>query len=140
MGETMKASRACQKCQGAIPEKRARWKTARFCSMRCARDWEKAEYRKRNPRTLLSTGKTGAISELIVAADLLGRGFDVFRAVSQACSCDLAVLREGKLLTIEVRSAKKNSKGGLMYTKARINADHIAVVCENEITYEPGLS
>lgn len=50
----------------------------------------------------------GAISELLVAADLLDKGFDVFRALSQHASCDLIALdADGSVSRIEVRTANR---------------------------------
>lgn len=57
----------------------------------------------------LSTGKVGAISELIVCADLLKKGWEVFRTVSQSCSCDLIVIKNKKILRIEVRTGRYRS-------------------------------
>lgn len=46
----------------------------------------------------------GAVSELIVCADLIKRGYSVFRAQSPACPCDLVVWLGGKLYRVEVRT------------------------------------
>lgn len=51
----------------------------------------------------LPTGHIGAISELIVAADMLRRGYQVFRSVSPT-GIDLIRYREGKYQRVEVRS------------------------------------
>jgi len=58
-----------------------------------------------------STSTIGATSELLVAADLLRRGFEVFRAVSPTCSCDLGVLRDGRFLRVEVKTVRKSERG-----------------------------
>lgn len=53
----------------------------------------------------ISCGKVGAIAELVVCADLIRRGFEVFRSVSQDCSCDLIVLKDGQAQRVEVKTA-----------------------------------
>jgi len=63
----------------------------------------------------LATGTVGAIGELRVAIDLMSKGFDVFRALSPAASCDLLVMKEGKLFDIEVKSAARSPVTGKIY-------------------------
>lgn len=124
-------------CASEMPLGRVR-RHAVFCSAKCAVNNEKNKYRKNNPASGLSTGKTGAISEMLVCADLLKNGYDVFRAVSQSCSCDIAILSGKTLLTVEVRSAKRTSTGAPMYPKHRIRADVVALVfSDSSIKYEP---
>ena len=128
----------CLNCPKETPHDRHRRK-ARFCDKACARAWAAGLYRDANPAPTISSGKTGTISELLIAADLLRRGFDVFRAVSQSCSCDLAVLRDGKLYRIEVKTATRSISGHLHYPKKNIAADHVALVCGPAIEYHPPL-
>lgn len=66
----------------------------------------------------VNPGKTGAIVELAVAVDLLRRGFDVFRALSPSCSCDLVALKPGLVLRIEVRTMIYYEKGQRCYATA----------------------
>ena len=42
-----------------------------------------------NHKLPLSTATVGAISELVVCVDLAKKGYEVFRAISPSCSCDL---------------------------------------------------
>lgn len=130
--------RKCLGCAQAISDNRRI--DAKFCSKDCLRKHAHGVYLISNPRSGLSTGKTGAISELLVAADLLRLGFDVFRAVSQSCSCDIVALRNGVTVRIEVRTGQRNSSGGLSYSKAGIKADHVAIVSGDMIFYEPRLA
>ena len=84
------------------------------------------------------------MSELRVAVDLLSKGYEVFRAVSPACSCDLVALREGQLpLRIEVRTAnfQLNSRATMPRHSADAGKqDHFAFVLPNSISYEPALN
>lgn len=60
----------------------------------------------RDAKPMLSTGVSGACGELAVSVDLLRRGYEVFRAVSPACSCDLVALKDGKSYRVEVRTSQ----------------------------------
>jgi len=85
------------------------------------------------------TGTVGAISELRVCVDLLSRGFEVFRAVSQSCSCDLAILKSGQLLRIEVKTGYKRTDGKPIFSKIVHKADILALCYPTEIIYQPAL-
>lgn len=53
----------------------------------------------------------GAASELIVAVDLLHKGYEVYRAVVHTTSCDLAMgKRGGPLWRVEVKTALPSFK------------------------------
>jgi len=107
----------------------------KFCSDKC-----RAEYMgKRSSWKGLATGTVGAIQELRVSVDLLSKGYEVFRALSPSCSCDLLALKDKKLVKIEVRTAYENKIGKLTYPKERIKAEHLALALPNRIIYEPEL-
>ena len=113
------------------------------CSPLCSSLRRKALRRELNPTTALPSATTGAISELRVGVDLLMRGFEVFRALSPSCSCDLAILREGKLLRVEVRTGTvyRKANGDLTYNqqKLQVRADILAAVYPDRIIYKPEL-
>jgi Holliday junction resolvase-like predicted endonuclease len=80
----------------------------------------------------------GAVSELLVSADLMARGFEVFRAVSHAASCDLIAMRDGETIRVEVKSADQTETGRYSRNlKLRRGAyDVLAVVSSHgRITY-----
>jgi hypothetical protein len=52
----------------------------------------------------LSASTIGAISELAVCADLLSKGYDVFRSVSPGAQCDLIAQKDGNLIRVEVKT------------------------------------
>lgn len=92
----------------------------------------------------LSSGTVGAVSELLTCVDLLQRGFEVFRAVSPACSCDLAILKDGRLLRVEVRTGAVYEKqdgtvGHYLVRPDKEKSDILAIVDRQSgtITYEP---
>lgn len=96
----------------------------------------------KSARRPIPRGTTGAVSELRVAADLLERGYEVFRAVSPSCSCDLAVLKDGKLVRVEVRTGYESPTGrrhlGISLDE-RHRYDIAAGVFPSEIVYSPSL-
>ena len=97
----------CKQCGDEIDEKRLR-KGAKFCSYTCQKAWwgKGAENDFAASRVDLPSGTVGALAELAVSVDLVARGFEVFRALSPASSCDLAVLTDKRrLLRVEVRTA-----------------------------------
>lgn len=94
----------------------------------------------------ISPGTVGAIAEMLVCADLLRRGYDVFRAVSPNSPADLVVLYEHKLYSIEVRTGYRKFAGsdGYVVTNPRHFANILAVVIHGdggtpEIFYTPAL-
>ncbi len=108
----------------------------------------------RSGRPVLPHNTMGTISELIVASDLMLRGYEVFRALSPASSCDLLAMGSDGILRIEVRTGCFNpatgrvswSRNTTMSHGKRSDADldHYAVVTYQDgvpvITYEPAIS
>jgi predicted nucleic acid-binding Zn ribbon protein len=86
----------------------------------------------------LSTGTVGAINELKVACDLFTKGYEVFRALSPSCSCDLIALKNGVASKIEVRTATKY-KTTINASNYNFRGDYLVKVLKNRIIYEPEL-
>jgi hypothetical protein len=82
------------------------------------------------------TGHTGAASELVVCVDLIRRGYDVFRAVSPQCSCDLIAMKGINVFRVEVRTSQvlPNKK---MRASRHGKYDILALVREWEVVYDP---
>ncbi len=111
------------------------------CSKKCRKDRQHKMWAngKLAPHLKLSAGTVGAISELRVGADLMTRGFEVFRSLSPNASCDLAILRGGRLLRIEVRTAYRLISGKAMCSSRKHRADILAMCLADCIIYEPPL-
>lgn len=75
---------------------------SRYCSATCALKAEQDKLPK--TKSTLNTGQRGAVSELYVCADLILKGFSVFRSVSQTCPCDLVAMSGDKLYRVEVKT------------------------------------
>lgn len=131
----------CRACGKDLSEVNRR-PDAAYCSVACRRAWAKQKYETLNGQaTGRATATTGAIAELLVSADLLAHGYEVFRALSPACSCDLAILQDGKLLRVEVRSAWVTASGKVRAIGHKGRADILAMVHHRKglIIYEPTL-
>lgn len=114
-------------------------KHQKYCNPECCRS-ENAKYRMRRP-VPLSTSTVGAISELRVSVDLLEKGYEVFRALSPSCSCDLAILKDGELKRIEVKTGYRLRSGEISRRAPRTGNRHdiLAICLSDEIIYNPPL-
>lgn len=91
----------------------------------------------------LSTGTVGALHELKVAADLIERGFHVFRALSPSCECDLAFIENRRLFRVEVTTGYRNVQSGKLIFPPHSpdRYDVLAIVIEGkQIIYQPELT
>jgi hypothetical protein len=112
----------------------------RFCSNKCSTAYY-VKSRKRIVYQNISTGTIGAIHELVVCTDLMTKGFDVFRAVSQSCFIDLVAIKNGNILKIEVTTGTFTHAGALSYPKKNFDLfDHLAVVSPSGILYIPEIN
>lgn len=118
---------------------------SKYCSQSC-RDKAKArkamgKYHDKNPVGLGRNNTTGAISELRVAVDLLVRGYNVFRALSPSCPCDLVILNNNNILRVEVTTGKYSPSGIVQYPPHNPELyDMLAVVLHDGIHYFPDLN
>lgn len=90
---------------------------------------------------LANSGTKGAVGELRVAVDLFERGYEVFRSLAQCCSCDLLVLKSGKILRVEVRTVPVAKEKWWRNKRAKDSGrqDVFAWVLPDRIIYEPSL-
>lgn len=54
------------------------------------------------------------MNELVAAADLMRKGYHVFRALSPSCPCDLIIYHgedPERVVRVEVRTARRNASG-----------------------------
>jgi Holliday junction resolvase-like predicted endonuclease len=86
----------------------------------------------------------GAWSELLASADLMKRGYDVLRAVSQSCPCDIVAFKDDKdLMRIQVRTGSYNPTGmatAMVAQKDASKFDVLAIVMKDgKVFYEPNV-
>ena len=128
-----------KKCKGCKKKFKPNRKYQKYCTVECTR---KAA-RKRNyifgNYDNLNSGQVGAMSELYVCADLIKRGFDVFRSVSPACFCDLIAIKNDKVFKIEVKTGSIVKKDGKLAAMPHIKyidrIDLIAIVIKKKVRY-----
>lgn len=83
----------------------------------------------------------GAISELEVCKDLMKKGYNVFRALSQSSKFDAIAVKGSRILKLEVRtgnySKRKNGNLSLGYYKEKNSNKHMVVYTysDNKIHY-----
>jgi hypothetical protein len=129
----------CPQCGSPLSAARLKVHNAKYCSKRCQQKADKERYGLDHSRPAIPRASTGAASELIVCADMLQRGYEVFRAESPACSCDLLVMKDGKVSRVEVRTGLRDKRSGkLSYSPGGVH-DVMAIVIapRNEIIYIP---
>ena len=66
-----------------------------------------------------SNARLGAASELLVAADMLRLGYEVYRAFSPQAQCDLLAVKTGRVLRVEVKSVSFSRNGAPKYHLAK---------------------
>ena len=131
----------CVICESLLSRgKKGERTPSKYCSQRCRSLARIRLYRKENPKSLLSATIIGSIAEYRVIIDLLSKGYNVFRATSPDCSCDLAILKDNILLRIEVTTGKYTPTGKIFYPAHNPdNYDIIASVLHDQIYYFPDL-
>ena len=111
--------------------------TSKYCSVNCMRkgNGDRNEYWDASRKA-----DKGAMSELLAAADLLKKGFEVYRNVSPCGSVDLIIRKGQTLLSVEVRTARRDTKSNKVYCpRKNIRSDILALVFKDIISYEPEL-
>jgi len=91
-----------------------RERTQKTCSQDC-RNKRNIFLTGRSSNKSIPTGTVGAISEMSVAMFLMDKGYAVFRALSPACICDLVVIKDEKILRLEVRTGYEDEKGKITF-------------------------
>lgn len=117
----------------------------RTCSQECREALKRKNYS--SPYGVqLTTGTMGAVGEMVVAIDLINRGYHVFRALSPSCPCDLVAYRDGVApFRVEVRTATRKADGSIPMLATRYQSDigkqdvFAVVTRDGDIVYVPGL-
>jgi hypothetical protein len=83
----------------------------------------------------------GGTSEMYACADLLRRGIPVYRAITFMSSADLIADMDGKLVRVEVKSAKRGAAGHLQYASPKPDKfDVLALVDpDGKVEYRPSI-
>ena len=89
--------------------------------------------------TPINHSVAGTICELLVAADLMARGWQVFMPIIASKGHDVIATKRERILTFEVRSASRNTAGNPVFAKkADCASDVYALVITGEpVIYDP---
>ena len=89
----------------------------------------------------LSPGTIGALNELKVCADLMIKGYNVFRCVSPNSPHDLIISNDERILRVEVTTGTKHVSGNISHAgKTDRDFDILAIVVfSGEIIYKPDI-
>lgn len=119
----------CARCGSPLSAERQR-RHARFCTNACAKAVAHDRHLELNPRrpVTLATATVGALHELVVSCDLLGRGYPVFRALSPSCPCDLIILANGRTYRVEVCTGTPR-RDGSVHSPKRDHAKYDILAC-----------
>ena len=118
------------------------WKRKIYCSTKCQRikfAYQNTPWIKENK---ISKSTVGAIAELIASADLMSKGFQVYRALSPSSDCDILAEKEHKVYKFEIRTGRYNWKGSLTFPPKSIKAPNLIIITHNDkkIHYVPPIS
>jgi hypothetical protein len=130
----------CVQC-GKKVETHCSWQ--KFCSDKCGRLYKEKQnndVRYKFVNDDVNTGTIGAMHELLVCYNLMGRGYQVFRSMSPASPFDLICIKDSRSLRVEVKTLQIHNNAIYIPSHIRKNAgivyDILAVVCYGEkITY-----
>jgi Holliday junction resolvase-like predicted endonuclease len=115
----------------------------KYCSTACYASRRTGNYHK-DDHPEMNQRDLGAWSELLASADLMKRGYDVLRAVSQSCPCDIVAFKDDKdLMRIQVRTGSYNPTGmatAMVAQKDASKFDVLAIVMKDgKVFYEPNV-
>lgn len=142
----------CKCCAKELPANSK--SNRRFCDTECARQFAKALWREKNPKSelgILATNTRAEVNEMRVAIDLLAKGFEVYRAAFQGMPCDMLVVPPGhqyfqlpgeakRPRRVEVTTGNYSPNGEVAHPKRNTaNFDVLAVVLSDRIIYKPEL-
>lgn len=131
--------RFCQNCGNELLFDREDGGNA-FCNKTCR---EQYHYKLDRPEpTLCNRTDLGAASELMVVADLLLKGFKVYRSCTPSAPFDLGAYKEGTFHRVEVKTGRINKNGSMTHPKPSNNEYDILAVYFldiNTIQYIPPL-
>lgn len=123
----------CAWCGKLFKPARA-WTKQKFCTKRCRQEKDRSAHITHAGSSRSRNASTGAASELFICADLLRKGYEVFRAQSPTCSCDLIAMRGTILYRVEVKSGHYRREGVIgPVATAHDRYDILAVVMPDNI-------
>lgn len=86
-----------------------------------------------------ATHMKGTAAEMLVAASLLLKMWEVYVSLNRTRGHDLIVVKDQRMLSVEVRLATREKATGRAICRRDHKSDILAIVCDGEITFEPAL-
>jgi hypothetical protein len=132
--------RACRHCGEEFHPPR---RNSFVCSAECRSEENRGRYSKPSlVRDLgISTAMSGAISECRTCADLMAKGYWVFRSVSASSPSDLVAYKaDGPMIRIDVKTYYRTGKvGSFLKLIDQGRCDVIAMATPEGIEYVPAI-
>lgn len=98
---------------------------SKYCSKSCSKI-------KNRMYTEASCSKIGSINELLVSAEFMKSGYEVFKSINPGCELDFVVMKDGKLLKVESTTGYINASNKVQHpTKDIRRFDILAVITPN---------
>jgi hypothetical protein len=94
-------------------------------------------------RDIACQGRIGAISEMLVAVDLMNKGYEVFRPMSAHACCDIVAIKDNIVVRFEVKTGAMRSDGSITKSTIRNRGsfDVLATLVRGKlIVYNPPLN
>lgn len=131
----MTNNRMCKGCSNIIEISEDRRKSRVYCSDGC-RD-SVCRPKRAHDLESLSKNARGSWGEIVVIADLIRKGYYVFKSVMSNCPCDVIAMKNNRLYRVEITLAKRVPDGVRFYAKHNSkNYDILALVYEtSDIEY-----
>lgn len=101
MAKQFKYEKKCKICKKKFRHYQPQTKC---CSEECRKLYRQYHDKRVGFFPHINGNTVGAITEIEIAADLMKKGYFVFRALSPACFCDLIAIKNNKFLKIECRT------------------------------------
>lgn len=93
------------------------------CSDECRNKRMSKKFGRYSDKSIPS-GTVGAITEMVISADLMKKGYSVFRALSPSCFCDVIAIKDKKILKVEIKTGYVGLNGKVLFPKSKnINVD-----------------
>lgn len=113
-----------------------------FCSAECRKEHYKESYFAQTfgHMSKIDKSASGTVGELKASADLILRGWEVFRALNPHTSCDLLAIKNNKMIRVEVKTGfERDGKAYTAPIKHKDRYDLLIQVTPKGIYYTPEL-
>ncbi len=107
----MKHNLKCEECSKEFIHIMSHTKT---CSEDCRSKRAIKKWGRYSDKSIAS-GTVGAVSEITISADLMKKGYAVFRSLSPACFCDVIATKGNEMLRVEIRTGYSAVNGKVSF-------------------------